>query len=222
MKKLKQRIISLGLSVKKELTTGLLISLVLICAGVIAFYFLSSYIYIGAGLVLTLVFNLFYFSRYSKIEKEQADQAKQDFVSLFTFFKIYLHNGYSVYSALKEIQTFADKQLAMYLSELIHDINEDKTITPFVRFGHKFNDLVIEEMMISIYQMIDDGSNPSHLSQFDIIFGKISDLAYQKEINKKRNGLASMSTFPLVGSGILIIMVTFGIITVMEEMVNVL
>ena len=222
MKKLKSRMINLGLSPKKELSTGLLISLFFIGLGVASLFLVETYLYLGISLGVMLIFNIFYFTRYSSMEKTQADQAKQDFVSLFTFFKIYLHNGYSVYTALKEIQSFADKQLTMFLSELIHDIDEDKSINPFIRFGRKFNDLVIEEMMISIYQMIDDGSNPSHLSQFDLIFGKISDLAYQKELNKKRNGLASMSTFPLVGSGVLIIMVTFGIITVMEEMINVL
>lgn len=222
MKKIKRRMIDLGLSVKKEVSTSLLISFILLLLSGAAYYFLHSYIVLGAGGLLILVFNLFYYTRYGKLERLEADQAKQDFVSLFTFFKIYLHNGYSVYTALKEIQCFANKNLANYLSELIREIDSDKTITPFIHFGRKFNDLVIEEMMISIYQMIDDGSNPSHLSQFDLIFGKISDLAYEKETNKKRNGLASLSTFPLVGSGILIIMVTFGIITVMEEMVNVL
>ena len=222
MKKLKTRMMNLGLSVKKEFSTLLIITSLFLVASLAAFYFLHSYIYLGVGPFLIIFFVPLYFSRYSKLEKEQGDQSKRDFVSLFTFFKIYLHNGYSVYTALKEIQTFADKQLAMYLSELISEIDQDKTITPFIHFGKKFNDLIIEEMMISIYQMIDDGSNPTHLSQFDAIFGKVSDLAYEKELNKKRNGLASMATFPLVGSGVLIIMVTFGIITVMEEMVNVL
>lgn len=222
MKKLKIRINNLGLSFKKEINTAILINVVLLLASGIAFYFLKNLIFLISGLLLILLFNVLYFSRYSKMEKSLAEEAKQEFVSLFTFFKIYLHNGYSVYTALKEIQTFSNKELSMYLSELIREMDQDKTINPFIRFGRKFDDLIIEEMMISIYQMIDDGSNPTHLSQFDQIFSKISDLAYEKEINKKRNALSSMSTFPLVGSGILIIMVTFGIITVMEEMVNVL
>ncbi len=222
MKKLKIRINNLGLSFKKEINTAILINVVLLLASGIAFYFLKNLIFLISGLLLILLFNVLYFSRYSKMEKSLAEEAKQEFVSLFTFFKIYLHNGYSVYTALKEIQAFSNKELSMYLSELIREMDQDKTINPFIRFGRKFDDLIIEEMMISIYQMIDDGSNPTHLSQFDQIFSKISDLAYEKEINKKRNALSSMSTFPLVGSGILIIMVTFGIITVMEEMVNVL
>lgn len=222
MNKIKERIIDLGLSVKKELTVVFSFSFFFLIAGALGYYFTQSMMYLGAGVGLSIIFIVFYFSRYSKFEEQQADQAKSDFVSLFTFFKIYLHNGYSVYTALKEIQTFADKQLSTYLSDLIHEIDEDKTITPFIHFGRKFNDLIIEEMMISIYQMIDDGSNPSHLSQFDSIFQKISDLAYEKAMNKKRQGLASMATFPLIGSGVLIIMVTFGIITVMEDMVNVL
>lgn len=222
MKKLKSRIINLGLSYKKEITTGLAISIFLILLGVAGYLLLNSIIYLASGLLLSLLFNILYFSRYSKMEEEQKDLAKRDFVSLFTFFKIYLHNGYSVYTALKEIQSFADHDLATYLSELIREIDEDKSITPFIHFGRKFDDLIIEEMMISIYQMIDDGSNPTHLSQFDAIFSKVSDLAYEKELEKKKNGLASMSSFPLIGSGLLVLMVTFGIITVMEEMVNVL
>lgn len=222
MKKIKKRMIDLGLSVKRELTLAISISVGLLLVCIVAFYLLKSILFLVISIVLVIVFNVFFFTRYSKIEKEQIDEAKQDFVSVFTFFKIYLHNGYSVYSALKEVQNFSNKQLATYLSELVQDIDVDKTINPFIRFGKKFNDLVIEEMMISIYQMIDDGSNPTHLSQFDIIFAKISDLSYEREMNKKRNALSSMATFPLLGSGILIIMVTFGIITVMEEMVNVL
>lgn len=222
MKKLKSRIINLGLSYKKEITTGLAISIFLILLGVAGYLLLNSMIYLASGLLLLLLFNILYFSRYSKMEEEQKDLAKRDFVSLFTFFKIYLHNGYSVYTALKEIQSFADHDLATYLSELIREIDEDKSITPFIHFGRKFDDLIIEEMMISIYQMIDDGSNPTHLLQFDAIFSKVSDLAYEKELEKKKNGLASMSSFPLIGSGLLVLMVTFGIITVMEEMVNVL
>ena len=222
MKKLKSRIINLRLSYKKEITTGLAISIFLILLGVAGYLLLNSMIYLASGLLLFLLFNILYFSRYSKMEEEQKDLAKRDFVSLFTFFKIYLHNGYSVYTALKEIQSFADHDLATYLSELIREIDEDKSITPFIHFGRKFDDLIIEEMMISIYQMIDDGSNPTHLSQFDAIFSKVSDLAYEKELEKKKNGLASMSSFPLIGSGLLVLMVTFGIITVMEEMVNVL
>lgn len=222
MKKTKERMIRLGLNVKKEFSTALMISFFILALGGVIFYFLQAITYLVTAGLLVVVFNILYFSRYGRMEKEAADQAKTDFVSLFTFFKIYLHNGYSVYTALKEVQSFSDRQLSMYLQELIKDIDEDKSITPFVRFGRKFNDLIIEEMMISIYQMIDDGSNPSHLSQFDLIFGKISDLAYEREMNKKKNSLASMSTFPLVGSGLLIVMVTFGIITVMEEMINVL
>lgn len=222
MKRIKKQIVDLGLSFKRELTLALSISFGLTILGGVSAYLLNSLIFLISSIVLIILFNVFFFTRYSKLEKEQIDEAKQDFVSVFTFFKIYLHNGYSVYAALKEVKNFSDKQLSMYLSELVQDIDSDKSITPFIRFGKKFNDLVIEEMMISIYQMIDDGSNPTHLSQFDIIFAKISDLSYEREMNKKRNGLASMSTFPLLGSGILIIMVTFGIITVMEEMVNVL
>lgn len=222
MKKFKERLTNLGFSYKRELTIAMVFNFAILVIGIIGFLYLKSFIYPGIAGGLLVIFNLFYFTRYGRIEAKNRDESKQEFVMLFTFFKIYVHNGYSVYAALKEISGFANPVLAGFINELLSDIDQDKTITPFIKFGRNFNDLIIEEMMISIYQMVDDGSDSSSLKQFEMIFDKISDVSYQKEISKKQNGLASMSAFPLIGSALLILMITFGIITIMGDMINVL
>ena len=222
MNKFCDRVSKLGLSPKREIWIAVIFNLIIIAFGALGYWYFKSFIYPGIAGAFLVLFNIIYFTRYHRIEEKIIDETKQEFVMIFTFFKIYVHNGYSVYSALKEISGFANQTLASYIDELLTDIDKDKTITPFIKFGRKFNDLIIEEMMISIYQMVDDGSDSSSLKQFEMIFGKISEVSYEKEISKKRNGLASMSVYPLIGSGILILMITFGIITIMGDMINVL
>ena len=222
MSKLRARIVSLGLSVSKEITTAIIVNIVIVLFGAILYFLQQNVVYFVISGVLLIVFNFLYFTRYKRYEDAQKTATKSEFVMIFTFFKIYLHNGYSVYSAFKEIRHFAEKDLLSRIVDLLKEIDEDKSVQPFVRFGRKFNDLMIEEMMISLYQMIDDGSNTTSLTQFDLIFDKIREEECRRELDKKRSRLASMSAMPLVGSGLLIIMVTFGVITVMEEMISVL
>jgi len=222
MKNIQQIMVKLGFSVKREMTRAIIINALLFVAAVGVFIITKKVIYLGSCVAGLILFNFFYFSRYGRKDKEEQENTKSDFVSLFTFFRIYLHNGYSVYSSLKEIIPFANERLAGYLNELIRDIDEDKTVEPFVRFGRKFNDLVIEEMMISVYQMVDDGSDSSYLHQFELIFNKVADVAYEKELTKKQNSLGSMTAIPLIGSAIVIIMITFGVIQVMGDMINVI
>lgn len=222
MSKLRARIVHLGLSVNKEVSTAIIINLLIILFGETLYFLQQNVVYFVISGVFLIIFNFLYFTRYKRYEEAQRAAAKSEFVMIFTFFKIYLHNGYSVYSAFKEIRNFAEKDLLTRIVDLLKEIDEDKSVQPFVRFGRKFNDLMIEEMMISLYQMIDDGSNTTSLTQFDLIFDKIREEECRRELDKKRGRLASMSAMPLVGSGLLIVMVTFGVITVMEEMVNVL
>ena len=40
---------------------------------------------------------------------------------LFSYFKIYIKNGYSVYSALKEIRLFASPSLGKLLEDLVNE-----------------------------------------------------------------------------------------------------
>ena len=75
-------------------------------------------------------------------------------------------------------------------------------------------------MMVSIYQMIDDGSNSAYLSQFELIFDKFSTILHESELQNKDRKLASMSYGPLIGSAFLIILITVGIVSVIGGMLN--
>lgn len=219
MNKLKNRIINLGLSYKKEITTLIAINALILLLMVVPFLLNKLVLLIPIGLMLPL-FNFIYIYRYKSMEESQAKNDLNDFVMLFTFFRIYIRNGYSVYTSLKEIRNFANPSLGKHIDELVNQIDVDKTITPFINFAHNFNDLLIEEMMISIYQMIDDGNNTSYLTQFELIFDKFSSLLHEKQIENKDHRLATMSYGPLIGSALLILMITVGIVAVIGDMMH--
>ena len=154
------------------------------------------------------------------MEKKRKQDNLIEFVSLFTFFKIYIKNGFGVYSSLKEISSFANSSLKGDIEKLLQDIDEDKTITPFINFAHNFDELIVEEMMISIYQMVDDGSDSNYLLQFELIFDKFSDLLHSGQLSSKDKSLSSLTSSALIGSAYLIIVITVGVITLLGDMIN--
>ena len=220
MSRLKERMSNLHISFNKEIVRFVIISVVLIAGFVVAALLTKIYyLLIALGMVM-LIFSYFYFSRYKSMERTQKQEDLMEFVNLFTFFRIYLKNGFGVYTSLKEIASFANQSLKEKLEKLIQDIDVDKSIAPFINFAHHFDELIVEEMMISIYQMIDDGSNSNYLIQFELIFDKFSELLHSGELNNKDKTLSNLTTTSLVGSAYLIVMITIGVVTLLGEMLN--
>ena len=222
MKKLKEQMIRLKLSPRAEITKLLSIILVILVGTFLCSYFIKSWLYLSIGAGLSLIIIVFYLSRYGtmidRINKDNLDE----FINLFSYFRIYIHNGYNVYTALKEISFFANQDLRELLEILLNEIDEDKSVRPFIKFSKNFNEILVEEMMISIYQMIDDGEQSNYLQQFEMIFDKFSDVTAEKNLKAKDSSLGTLSSAPLVGSCFLIIMITIGIIGVLGDLMNVI
>lgn len=220
MKKLKEKMVVLGLNPKREFIIVAIVDSVLLVSAVLLFLFLKQVVYIGACLGLLLIFDLMFLTRYSKQINRKNIENLQEFAQIFGYFRIYIRNHFSVYSALKEIKNFANKTLKKDLEELLNEIDSDKTVQPFVKFAKKFNEIIVEEMMISIYQMIDDGENSDYLTQFELIFDKFSDLLYEKHLREKNSRLGMLSSAPLLGACFLVIVLTIGVISILGDVIN--
>lgn len=220
MQKLKNKMLILGLSPKKEIAKLILIDSVLLILSVLAYFLSKEFTYSMMILVTVCLLSVLYFTRYgTKIDQQKALDL-QEFTNLFSYFKIYIHNGFSVYSALKEIEQFANESLKKQLKTLIEEIDLDKSIEPFIRFAKNFDEVIVEEMMLTIYQMIDDGVNSDHLLQFEMIYDKFSDLMYQKNLKRKDSKLGTLSSSSLIATCYLMIVLTVGIISVIGELIN--
>jgi len=192
----------------------------LLLIGVAVFIILKQPLFALISLGAALIFDFVFLTRYSKQIDTKNTENLQEFATIFGYFRIFIHNGYSVYSALKEITCFANADLKIFLSDLLSDIDKDKTVQPFIDFARHFHEVIVEEMMISIYQLIDDGETSDYLMQFELIFDKFSDLLYQKYLRGKDSRLGTIGSAPLIGSCFLIIVLTIGIISLIGELIN--
>ena len=145
-----------------------------------------------------------------------------EFVRLFTFFGIYIKDGFNVYSALEAIKNYASDGFRIRLEKLLEGIGNDKSVQPFVDFASGFESLQIKEVMVSIYQMVDEGNGAPYIEQFRRLFGSLSDQRHKAFIEKKIGTLEGLAILPLIGSGIAIIVLTISIMEIMGGIANVI
>lgn len=220
MIKILAKIDRLGLNVKKEFAIFGVTNLIIITVTVVLGILLKNLLFYGIGLGIAVVFSILYLNRYDAAINKINTSNLLEFADLFSFFRIYIKNGYNVYNAIREIEKFANENLSELLQKLIDEIDEDKSVQPFINFAHNFDDIIIEELMISIYQMIDEGEQSNYLAQFDFIFDKFSEQLSEKELRKKDSRLGTLSSTPLVGSCFLIIVITIGVVSLIGEITN--
>ena len=220
LKRIKSQIELLGLNPKKEVLKLTIIDVVLLLLAIPIYLIFKELIYCLFPVAFIFLFDIFFLTRYSKKIETKNSENLQEFATLFGYFRIFIHNGYSVYSALKELINFANEDLKKSLQKLLEEIDQDKSVQPFVNFASQFNEIIIEEMMISIYQLIDDGETSDYLMQFELIFDKFSDLLCQKYLRSKDSKLGMLSSSPLLGSCFLIIVLSIGIIGIIGGFIN--
>ena len=76
--------------------------------------------------------------------------------------------------------------------------------------------------MLSIYQMVDQGENSEQLMQFNIIFDELSKSRNKEMVEQKDKSLSSMSTFPLIGAGMITVTLTISILSILGDLINVI
>ncbi|MBQ0008845.1 MAG: hypothetical protein KBS97_00985 [Firmicutes bacterium] len=220
MKKLIAKMKRLGLSPKKEFLILGVVNLVLVLVTVLGKMLAKNTVFLIIGPGFAVIFSIMFLTRYDTEINKMHTNNLLEFSDLFNFFRIYIKNGYNVYSALKEISYFANENLKELLSKLLDEIDEDKSVQPFINFAHNFNEIIIEELMISIYQMIDEGEQSNYLTQFEFIFDKFSESLTTKELKKKDSRLGTLSSSALVGSCFLIVVIAIGVVGVIGDMTN--
>lgn len=220
MNKFKKRLQNIGLSYKKEMTILIILNIVMLSFSIAAFLYIKNPIIFAFLLLIDGGMNFVYLSRYKNMELNIESSLHDEFVSLLPFYKTYISNGFNVYKAFQELLPFSSEELKERIEKMIEDIDEDKSIKPYINFAKRFKDNEIEQLLICIYQMVDDGNNEKYVNQFEIIFSKLRDEKYKNIIERKDKSLSSLSIFPLIGSALQIVMITFGILSTIGEMIN--
>ena len=222
MKEIKKQITELGLRFGREIFKFALLSLVFVGLEIGLYFLLGGSYYLLLPLIGWVFFAYLYFGRYARTILKRQQQRMDEFVSLFTFFGIYIEDGFTVFHALGALQEFASDDLKGKIGQLLEDIEQDKSVEPYAQFASFFPDVAVKQVMVSVYQMVEVGQGGLYVAQFNRLFQKLSDQKHVLEKEKRLERLQTLSFLPLAGSAISMITLSLTLLQVMEETMNVL
>lgn len=217
---LKSKITSLGLDYKKEITKICALCIIILLGSLYLSYYLKSY-YIGlVGFVIIFVvielFGLLYDKKLSSLKRENETK----FVVVLNYIQTYLHNGFNVYKAIEETIQFTTTWMQNKLGILIADIDNDKTIAPFITFSHSFDSKIIEQVMISLFLMVENGSNDEFILRFTPIFNQLEKDSKHKLVKQIESKFDSLNLLPVIGSAIITLLIITGVVGLIGGVLN--
>ena len=220
--KLKETIESVGLSYRKEILKIVLINLALLLGTGAIYYFTKNIVYTIMLLIGLVVVNYMLLSRFSDLKKALIKKHENELITIITYFEVYIRNKNNVYQSFNLLIPYCSSWMKDKVETLLKEIDNDKSVQPFVNFANNFEQLSSHSLLLSIYQMVDQGENSHQLEQFDIIFDELARNRHKEMMEQKEKSLGNMSTFPLVGAGAITVILTISIISVLGDLMNVI
>ena len=161
-----------------------------------------------------------FLSKYNLLEEDKRRRLEMEFVEVFSYIRIYLVNKENVYSSIKKASQYTSKEMNEELNKLLIRIDEDKTILPFLDFGHYFKNKVIDEVMIALYQMVDGGYSENFINQFINVFDEFKARSNNEALFKRYSKMGTINQMSLVGSGYLMFVMLLVIINIIGDLTN--
>lgn len=219
MKKIKKLINDLGLNYRKEITILIIVEVFILLLFSIGFIFLKNITLLVYGLLAMICFVFYYLYRYKIKLEQKRNKEVNDFINTFSFFRMYIANGENIYSSFKNVSEFATLEIKEYIDILLENINNDKSIKPYIDFACNFNNKLVEDVMISIFQMVENGNNQSYIEQFNNVFMNFKKRIEKESAIKRNNKFDRFISCSIIGSGVLMMVLVYGIINLVGEII---
>lgn len=207
-------------SKEKKINSVLLLAGLIICFSILLSFLIKNFVIIIIGFLISGLTLFLYYTKKSNEKMNLEKSHENEFVDIINYFEMFLMNNLNIYQAFTEVLSYATPWMRNKIEALLLEIDDDKTVKPFISFAKNFKNAAIENVMISIYQMVDDGNNDISLNQFNLLFDKFEENNRREFILKKENDLEKLNVFPLVGAMITTFILTFSILNVVGEMMN--
>ena len=211
-----------GLSFKKEVIKLSVINAVLLIGAIVIYFFLRNIVYSLFIVIFLAVIDYFLLSRYSDKKKTILKNRENELVAIISYFDVYIRNNSNVYQSFNQLLPYCSDWMKEKIEDLLREIDEDKTVQPFVNFANNFKSLSSHSLMLSIYQMIDQGESSDQLTHFNIIFDEVSKNRNKEMVEQKEKALSNMSVFPLAGAGLITVALTISILTILGDLIDVI
>ena len=218
---LKETIEFVGLSYKKEIVKIVLISLILLLGAGAIYFFFKNLIYAIMALIALIVVDYLLLSRFNDKKNAMIKSRENELIAIISYFEVYIRNKNNVYQSFNLLLPYCSPWMKDKIENFLKEIDNDKSVQPFVNFANNFTQLSSHSLMLSIYQMVDQGENSHQLEQFDVVFEELARSRNREMMEQKEKSLSNMSTFPLIGAGLITITLTISILSVLGDLMDV-
>ena len=218
---LKRDIEFIGLSYKKELVKIIIINFILVLGLAAGFFFTKMPMVLIAGLLTIFGVDYFIYFTYSGRKSQLIKDRADEFVHIISYFRIFIKNKNNVYQSFSKLLSYSSDWMKDKIEIMLNAIDSDKSIKPFTDFADRFDLPIARNVMISIYQMIEQGEVSEQLNQFTILFEQMSQTLNDERKDRKFRSFDIVSFMPIIGAGLVTMALTFSMLSIVGEMANV-
>lgn len=166
--------------------------------------------------ICLLAINYFLFSYSKKEQQNRCQLYEEEFVMVLNYVQTYLTNNFNVYNAFKETLPICSSWMQEKISCLLKDIDEDKSINPFIKLANNFSSKLIHQTIISLYLMIENGTNTDSIMRFAPIFNQLKEDILHNAIKRIENTYDTLNLLPVIGAGIITMTMILGIVGIVQ------
>ena len=219
---LKRDIEFIGLTYKKELLKIIIINVVTTIGAAFGFILTKMPMVLIVGLLAIFGVNYFIYFTYSGRKAQLIKDRSDEFVHIISYFRIFIKNKNNVYQSFNKLLSYSSPWMKDKIEIMLNAIDSDKSIKPFTDFADRFDLPIARNVMISIYQMIEQGEVSEQLNQFTILFEQMSQTLNDERKDRKFRSFDMVSFMPIIGAGLITMALTFSMLSIVGDMVNVI
>ena len=219
---LKKTIEFVGLNYKKEQIKIILVNVGLIVLITLWLIFQHTFLSIMVSMLMLVGTNYFIFSSYSSRKQKIIKDRSDEFVYVISYFRIFISNRNNVYQSFNKIIEYSSDWMKDRLETFLRAVDADKSIKPFTDLADKFDLPIARNVLVSIYQMVEQGETSEQLNQFTVLFEQMSQTLIDEQKDRKFRSFDVISFFPIIGAGLVTISLTFSMLTLVGDMMNVI
>lgn len=219
---LKNKIEYCGLNYNAEIRKISIINIAFLLIGIGLYFVLKEVRYIVSLVLLLLTIDYLLISNYSTKMKQLDEEREDEFITVISYFKVFISNKNNVYQSFVKTIPYCNDWMKDVISNFLKDIDNDKTVQPFVNFATNFKAKIVTNIMLSIFSMVDQGESFDQISQFQIVFEQLEKSRKLEKLDKKQRSLSSLASLPLIGAAGMTVALTISVVSIIGDLVNVI
>ena len=170
----------------------------------------------SGGLILSLELGLWV---YLGNQSEKIIRTRQkEMIDAYRLIKVMLMQSHSPYQALQIVLPFVSSSLGQDIHDLLMNIDQDKSIHPYLHFASGFHSLMIEQLFFALYQLENQGGNPLQLQQFQYLFDQAEQQYYQSQLHQFHEGMQNANGYVMVATGMIAFSLLIGVMQLIAGM----